>query len=767
MAETPTLIPWGKLNNGKLGLNIDDVTKEQLNAVLEVWTDLATADAGAPNFPGRLVMDAATGQVYTYDPSILDWRELGALPATVGAVGGNPPTTPTPLDGELFWDLDTKVAFVWDGSQWEPIGGRYAGLFRSAYHPGVSGAQSAFSLGLTAPEIDSIAGAPQNVEAFIDGVRQSYAAGQYTVVGGNVNFTIPPPAGTNVYLRALVNDAIAPTAEITTKYHEADGISKSFETGVVGVDRKGTFVYVNGVMQVGPESGSALFGRDPDYDIISQDTTITQVQVTSVIDNRITVETLEPHNATVGATIVIEGVSTEPGYNGTYSVETTPGVTTLTYIHPDVTALAAGPITDPGMYYTPAFVTDKIQLPFYLADPALPVDTQVLIKAVRNLLTVETTGEANNGTNIGAGVPVFKDKVGVDLRYRTLLAGANVAIIDTGNEVLISATSANTFEDRNGINTGYHLLGSTESWIGVLSTGVPVTIDLSSVTDVVDAGRRVVIKDESGGAAANNITIIHGGRTFDGQPNYIITQNYGSVTLVFSGSNWYIGGGTAAGGGGGGGVTSFAARVGAVVPQAGDYNAVKITYSNVGSGLTATDVQNAIDELAAGPPQTTPSGVAMPFAGDVAVLPLGWLLCDGKTIGDNVSGADITGPELEDLFNVVRTFVGDGNSGLEDFALHDTVKLPDLRGRIPVGPDNMGGVQVGRLTVTSQVTDRNTPGASGGEDRHSLSPAEVGAGVDVAKQAGAGALDYLTDTGGASAHNNMQPFQLMNWIIKV
>lgn len=50
--------------------------------------------------------------------------------------------------------------------------------------------------------------------------------------------------------------------------------------------------------------------------------------------------------------------------------------------------------------------------------------------------------------------------------------------------------------------------------------------------------------------------------------------------------------------GGDNGVTSFNGRTGAVLPVAGDYSAKKITFSNIASGLSATDVQDALDELA-------------------------------------------------------------------------------------------------------------------------------------------------------------------------
>lgn len=53
------------------------------------------------------------------------------------------------------------------------------------------------------------------------------------------------------------------------------------------------------------------------------------------------------------------------------------------------------------------------------------------------------------------------------------------------------------------------------------------------------------------------------------------------------------------------GVTSFNTRTGAVTPAASDYDASMIDYDNTLSGLTSTDVQSAIDEIAS----SSPSGL--------------------------------------------------------------------------------------------------------------------------------------------------------------
>jgi microcystin-dependent protein len=68
-----------------------------------------------------------------------------------------------------------------------------------------------------------------------------------------------------------------------------------------------------------------------------------------------------------------------------------------------------------------------------------------------------------------------------------------------------------------------------------------------------------------------------------------------------------------------------------------------------------------------------PAGVLLPFAGSTA--PTGWLLCAGQAI----SRATYAG-----LFAVIGTAYGAGDGTT-------TFNVPDLRGRIPAGKDNMGG----------------------------------------------------------------------------
>lgn len=60
------------------------------------------------------------------------------------------------------------------------------------------------------------------------------------------------------------------------------------------------------------------------------------------------------------------------------------------------------------------------------------------------------SGEANTASNVGTGDGVFQSKVGVDLRFKTLKAGANIAITPSAEELLIVATAGGVTDGDKG-----------------------------------------------------------------------------------------------------------------------------------------------------------------------------------------------------------------------------------------------------------------------------------------------------------------------------
>lgn len=167
----------------------------------------------------------------------------------------------------------------------------------------------------------------------------------------------------------------------------------------------------------------------------------------------------------------------------------------------------------------------------------------------------------------------------------------------------------------------------------------------------------------------------------------------------------------------------------------------------------------------------TPVGAVLDFAG--ATAPTGWLLCYGQTLNASSS------PEYQDLFDVIgNTYGGTNNTNF---------KVPDLRGRVVAGQDDMGGTSANRLTNPGSTTggiDGDVLGGTGGAETHVLTVAQLaahahtitnrynasGLGANEVTRANAtGSLDSTSSTNSAgsdAAHNNVQPTLILNKIIK-
>jgi len=237
--------------------------------------------------------------------------------------------------------------------------------------------------------------------------------------------------------------------------------------------------------------------------------------------------------------------------------------------------------------------------------------------------------------------------------------------------------------------------------------------------------------------------------------------------------------------------------------------------SSIASGIIQGDVESwdaksefdgDFDNLT-NVPAFVPAGVINQFAGSAA--PEGYLICDGS---------EVSRTEYADLFATIGTIYGEGDGST-------TFNLPNLQTRVPVGlSTDLGFDQLGKtggakdhaLTV-DEMPAHNHGGStsSSGSHTHStyLSQAGdhthtgttswsgtsgsmsvkqgIGSGVTVARASGAHRHTFSTNTagghshsvglmqsgshshavsinstGGSNAHNNLQPYIVLNYIIK-
>ena len=74
-------------------------------------------------------------------------------------------------------------------------------------------------------------------------------------------------------------------------------------------------------------------------------------------------------------------------------------------------------------------------------------------------------------------------------------------------------------------------------YVSLVDTGTTKTVNLPANPILGDTYQ---VKDFTGQANSNNITVSGNGRNIDGSANYTISANYGSVVVVFNGSTWSV-----------------------------------------------------------------------------------------------------------------------------------------------------------------------------------------------------------------------------------
>lgn len=175
-----------------------------------------------------------------------------------------------------------------------------------------------------------------------------------------------------------------------------------------------------------------------------------------------------------------------------------------------------------------------------------------------------------------------------------------------------------------------------------------------------------------------------------------------------------------------------------------------------------------LNELSAGERTFfVPVGGIIPSA--LTTEPTGWLFCYGQAVSRTTYAA---------LFAAISTTYGAGDAST-------TFNLPDLRGRVIAGQDDMGGVSANRLTGLTDGVNGDTLGAAGGLETQTLTTAQLpahshvmGVGtVNVTTGAqglcpnttavgGQAAAASTNNEGSGAAHNIVQPTFILNYIIR-
>ena len=367
---------------------------------------------------------------------------------------------------------------------------------------------------------------------------------------------------------------------------------------------------------------------------------------------------------------------------------------------------------------------------------------------VTDLTALFTISQAIDGINIGASTPgtgafsaLTVDNVAIDGATIGHTDDTDLITVASGVVTVAGELSATTL-DINGTN-----ITSTAAELNILD-GVTAT---ASELNLIDGS--------SAGTIVNSKAVIYGS---SGEVN--------ATTLQIAGTS----------------ITSTAAEINVLDGYTGSVTELNYLDTLHATGVTSSEfdfldgvtsnIQTQINTI-------MPSGVLMPYGGSSA--PTGFLLCDGSAVSRST---------YADLFSAIGTTYGAGNGST-------TFNIPDLRGRVIAGQDDMGGSSANRLTNQSGGLNGDTLGGTGGSETHTLTTAQLAShthsfsdtdtvsnvaiprafisgstnnsvnadGSAIRVDDGSITVSISGTTGSAgsgSAHNNVQPTIILNYIIK-
>ena len=218
-------------------------------------------------------------------------------------------------------------------------------------------------------------------------------------------------------------------------------------------------------------------------------------------------------------------VSSTTAYAG-YFVGTQIGVDGSTnqaslYVNPTLQP-TNGATVSAGVYTVPVLITPSTKITTVACGHYVSLNTGSNVGTISNLIggyfsvgNLTTNGTITNSYNIYVAQP---------------LPNA------TGN--YYAASIQGGYVCHRAPATGDYTLTTANYLLGVTSTAAARNVNLPATAP--DAGWMIIIKDESGGAATNNITINRNGRTIDGAAaNLTINTNYGVYRIYSDGSNYF------------------------------------------------------------------------------------------------------------------------------------------------------------------------------------------------------------------------------------
>lgn len=157
--------------------------------------------------------------------------------------------------------------------------------------------------------------------------------------------------------------------------------------------------------------------------------------------------------------------------------------------------------------------------------------------ATSEIVLVDSTGEMGSAGAATDG-QILIGATGAAPVLANISAGTGISITNAANSITIAATGTTTLAYTNVAATPYVVL-TTDEFISVDSSGGAITVELPNAATL---GRAFIIKDRTGSAGANAITVttVGGVVNIDAAPTFVMNTAYQSVQVIGNGTTYEI-----------------------------------------------------------------------------------------------------------------------------------------------------------------------------------------------------------------------------------
>lgn len=153
--------------------------------------------------------------------------------------------------------------------------------------------------------------------------------------------------------------------------------------------------------------------------------------------------------------------------------------------------------------------------------------SQIYVPSTSSTPSIPTSFNGNTGTAVPAA------------NILNIVGSGNLATSASGNTVTITESQSQIATNYTAVATTPYVVVATDYYISVSTTGGARTIQLPNAPTQY---RLFVVKDRTGNAAANNISIttVGGAVLIDGVTTYTLNQSYEAVDILFNGTSYEI-----------------------------------------------------------------------------------------------------------------------------------------------------------------------------------------------------------------------------------